>query len=172
MIAIPALPEPFRFDPRYTALVMIDMQRDFIEPGGFGAALGNEVSLLAPVVDAAAALVAWCRARGIWGIHTKECHRPDLSDCPPAKRRRGKPSLRIGDPGVMGRILVDGEPGADFVPALAPAPGDLVVAPHDCYAGTWRLLNARRAKRQFEVRFVDQTDGGALAADQTVRMDC
>jgi len=128
MITIPAQPDPFRFDPRRTALVMIDMQRDFIEPGGFGATLGNDVSLLAPVVDAAAALVAWCRAQGIWVVHTKECHRPDLSDCPPAKLRRGRPSLRIGDPGVMGRILIDGEPGADFVPALAPAPGDLVIA--------------------------------------------
>jgi biuret amidohydrolase len=128
MRSVPALPDPFHFEPARTALVMIDMQRDFIEPGGFGATLGNDVSLLAPVVKAAADLVAWCRTQGIWVIHTNECHRPDLSDCPPAKLRRGKPSLRIGDPGVMGRILVDGEPGADFVPQLTPAPGDLVIA--------------------------------------------
>lgn len=128
LLRIQARPGPFDFDPRRTALVMIDMQRDFIEPGGFGAALGNDVSLLAPVVPAAVRLVAWARGLGLAIVHTKECHRPDLSDCPPAKRLRGRPSLRIGDAGPMGRILVDGEPGADFVPALAPQPGDLVIA--------------------------------------------
>lgn len=127
-VTLNARPTPFTFDPARTALVMIDMQRDFIEPGGFGASLGNDVALLAPVVSAAASLVAACREMGLWVVHTKECHRPDLSDCPPAKRLRGKPSLRIGDPGPMGRILIDGEPGADFVAALQPAPGDLVVA--------------------------------------------
>jgi len=125
---VEARPGPFEFEPRHTALVMIDMQRDFIEPGGFGAALGNDVSQLAPVVPAAAALLDWARSRGLMIVHTKECHRPDLSDCPPAKRLRGKPSLRIGDPGPMGRILVDGEPGADFVAALYPHPGDVVIA--------------------------------------------
>src|SRR5687767_9132649 len=90
MITINAQPTPFSFDPAHTALVMIDMQRDFIEPGGFGATLGNDVSLLEPVVPAAAELIAWCRANGVWVIHTQECHRPDLSDCPPAKRLRGK----------------------------------------------------------------------------------
>lgn len=128
MIALRALPDTYHFDPAHTALVMIDMQRDFIEPGGFGATLGNDVSLLAPVVDAAVELVACCRAMGLLVVHTKECHRPDLSDCPPAKLQRGRPSLRIGDPGVMGRILIDGEPGSDFVPELKPAPGDLVIA--------------------------------------------
>ncbi|MBX3622360.1 MAG: cysteine hydrolase [Rhizobacter sp.] len=128
MIVLPAQPGPFTFDPAHTALVMIDMQRDFIEPGGFGATLGNDVSLLAPVVPAAAQLIAWCRTNGILVIHTQECHRPDLSDCPPAKRLRGKPSLRIGDPGPMGRILILGEPGAGFVPELMPQAGDLVVA--------------------------------------------
>jgi nicotinamidase-related amidase len=128
MITVDAQPGPFGFDPAHTALVMIDMQRDFIEPGGFGATLGNDVSLLAPVVPAAAELIAWCRAHGVWVIHTQECHRPDLSDCPPAKRLRGKPSLRIGDPGPMGRILIHGEPGAGFVPELLPQDGDLVVA--------------------------------------------
>jgi len=128
MISIQALPTAFEFDPAHTALVMIDMQRDFIEPGGFGAVLGNDVTQLAPVVPAAAALIHWARQRGVLIVHTKECHRPDLSDCPPSKRLRGKPSLRIGDPGPMGRILIDGEPGADFVPALAPKPGDIVIA--------------------------------------------
>jgi nicotinamidase-related amidase len=127
-ITIDAQPSAFSFAPARTALVMIDMQRDFIEPGGFGAALGNDVSLLLPVVDAAVQLIAWCRAHGVLVVHTKECHRPDLSDCPPTKLARGRPSLRIGDLGAMGRILIDGEPGADFVPALAPQPGDVVIA--------------------------------------------
>ena len=128
MLIAEALPKPYRFDPAHTALIMIDMQRDFIEPGGFGAALGNDLSQLAPVVPAAVALIAWAREKGIVIVHTKECHRPDLSDCPPAKRQRGLPSLRIGDPGPMGRILIDGEPGADFVPELTPQPGDVVIA--------------------------------------------
>jgi nicotinamidase-related amidase len=128
MIQVDALPGPFEFEPAHTALLMIDMQRDFIEPGGFGAALGNDVSLLSPVVPAAAELVALCRAMGVLVVHTQECHRPDLSDCPPAKRLRGKPSLRIGDPGPMGRILIEGEPGAGFVPELMPQPGDVVIA--------------------------------------------
>jgi len=127
MLTIDARPGPFRFDPRRTALVMIDMQRDFIEPGGFGATLGNDVSLLAPVVPAAAALIEWARRQRLLIVHTKECHRADLADCPPAKRSRGKPSLRIGDPGPMGRILIDGEAGADFVDAVAPQTGDIVV---------------------------------------------
>jgi biuret amidohydrolase len=128
LLNVDARPAGFAFDPRRTALVMIDMQRDFIEPGGFGAALGNDVSLLAPVVPAAAALVAWARRLGLSIVHTRECHRPDLSDCPPSKRLRGAPRLRIGDPGPMGRILIDGEPGADFVPELAPQDGDIVIA--------------------------------------------
>jgi len=128
MVQVDALPGPFEFEPAHTALLMIDMQRDFIEPGGFGAALGNDVSLLAPVVPAAAELVALCRAMGVLVVHTQECHRPDLSDCPPAKRLRGKPSLRIGDPGPMGRILIEGEPGAGFVPELMPEAGDVVIA--------------------------------------------
>jgi nicotinamidase-related amidase len=122
-----ALPFPFGFDPAATAVIVIDMQRDFLEPGGFGAALGNDVSLLAAVVEPAARLIAGARAAGVPVLHTRECHRPDLSDCPPAKRDRGSPSLRIGDAGPMGRILIAGEPGADIVPALAPAPGEIVI---------------------------------------------
>ncbi len=128
LLTIPALPGPFSFDPAHTAVVMIDMQRDFIEPGGFGAALGNDVSLLAPVVPAAAALIAWARSLGMLIVHTQECHRADLSDCPPAKLRRGQPSLRIGDAGPMGRILIHGEPGAGFLPELMPKAGDVVIA--------------------------------------------
>jgi len=122
-----ALPFDFVFAPARTALLMIDMQRDFIEPGGFGASLGNDVDRLARVVGPARELLDWARASGIAPVHTRECHRPDLSDCPPSKRLRGAPALRIGDPGPMGRILVDGEPGADFVPALAPRTGELEI---------------------------------------------
>ena len=127
MPVVRARPYEYAFDRAKTALVVIDMQRDFIEPGGFGAALGNDVSLLLPVVQAAAELVAWARTHGLLIVHTQECHKSDLSDCPPAKRLRGRPSLRIGDVGSMGRILIDGEPGADFVPQLAPQPGDVVI---------------------------------------------
>ncbi|RPH45929.1 MAG: cysteine hydrolase [Burkholderiales bacterium] len=124
---VKARPFDFAFDPNATALVMIDMQRDFIEPGGFGESLGNDVGHLAKVVGPAMDLLAWARMRGLLVVHTRECHRPDLSDCPPAKRLRGAPSTRIGDPGPMGRILIDGEPGADFVPGLAPLPGEVEI---------------------------------------------
>lgn len=122
-----AEPFDFPFERAGTALVVIDMQRDFIEPGGFGAALGNDVSRLAAVVPTVARLIAGFRRAGLPVIHTRECHRPDLSDCPPAKRLRGAPSLRIGDAGPMGRILVAGEPGAEIVAACAPAPGETVI---------------------------------------------
>ncbi|MCF1707525.1 cysteine hydrolase [Tabrizicola sp. J26] len=124
---VAARPFPLRFDPATTALIVIDMQRDFIEPGGFGAALGNDVSVLAAIIPTVAALIEGFRAAGLPVIHTRECHRPDLSDCPPAKRERGKPSLRIGDPGPMGRILIAGEPGAEIVPQLLPAAGEIVI---------------------------------------------
>ena len=122
-----ALPFAFAFAPETTALIVIDMQRDFIQPGGFGAALGNDVTLLAAIIPTVARLLAGFRAAGLPVIHTRECHRPDLSDCPPAKRLRGKPSLRIGDPGPMGRILIAGEPGAEIVPELAANPDELVI---------------------------------------------
>jgi nicotinamidase-related amidase len=122
-----AKPYAYEFPPDRTALVVIDMQRDFLEPGGFGAALGNDVARLAPAIAPAARLLAAFRRHGLAVIHTREAHRPDLSDCPPAKRMRGAGKLRIGDVGPMGRILVAGEPGADIVPALRPAPGELVI---------------------------------------------
>lgn len=123
-----ARPFPYRFEPSRLALLCIDLQRDFCLPGGFGETLGNDVSRIAPCLPVAARLQAAFRARGLPVIHTKECHRPDLSDLWPAKRDRGSPALRIGEPGPMGRILVDGEPGSDFVPECAPLPGELVVA--------------------------------------------
>jgi nicotinamidase-related amidase len=127
MIRIDAEPFAYTLAPGATALVVIDMQRDFIEPGGFGASLGNDVSRLLPAIAPIAALLAAWRARGWPVLHTREAHRPDLSDCPPAKRGRGEPTLRIGDPGPMGRLLVAGEPGTEIIPALAPAPGERVI---------------------------------------------
>lgn len=122
-----ARPFAYDFDLASTALVLIDMQRDFIEPGGFGETLGNDVSLLAAIVPATqAVLAAWRQAGGLV-VHTREAHRPDLSDCPPAKRLRGAPSLRIGDEGPMGRILVAGEPGNQIIDALAPIEGEWVI---------------------------------------------
>ena len=127
MPTVSAQPGSFTFPLAATALVIIDMQRDFIEPGGFGAALGNDVSLLRPTIPVVAALLAACRRRGMTVVHTREGHRSDLSDCPPAKLRRGRPSLRIGDDGPMGRILVLGEPGNEILPAVAPVAGELVI---------------------------------------------
>ena len=127
MLTIHAQPFDFCFEMAGTALVVIDMQRDFIEPGGFGESLGNDVSLLSAIVPACQAMLSAWREAGGRVVHTREAHRPDLSDCPPAKRNRGQPSLRIGDQGPMGRILVAGEPGCDIIPALAPLPGELVI---------------------------------------------
>lgn len=127
MAVIKAAPFDFPFDPATLGLVVIDMQRDFMEPGGFGATLGNDVSLLRAIIPTTAQLIAGFRAAGLPVIHTRECHKPDLSDLPPAKRNRGAPSLRIGDPGPMGRILIAGEPGAEIIPELAPQPGETVI---------------------------------------------
>ena len=127
MPEIAARPYPYSFAPAGTALVVIDMQRDFIERGGFGEALGNDVSRLAAIVPTVRDLLAWARGHGIRVVHTREGHRPDLADCPPAKRQRGQPALRIGDAGPMGRILVDGQPGNDIVPDLAPRSGETVI---------------------------------------------
>jgi nicotinamidase-related amidase len=124
---IAATPFPFPFAPGHTALVIIDMQRDFVEPGGFGASLGNDVSLLHGAIEPIARLLAAWRLRGWPIVHTRESHKANLSDCPPAKRLRGAPSLRIGDAGPMGRLLIRGEPGTAIIPALAPEVGELVI---------------------------------------------
>jgi len=109
------------------ALVIIDMQRDFLEPGGFGEMLGNDVTQLGSIVPTLKGLLDFCRQKGLTIIHTLEGHQPDLSDCPPSKRKRGKGSLTIGDEGPMGRILIRGEPGNAIIPELAPIAGEIVI---------------------------------------------
>ncbi len=128
MIAnVPARPFAFRLDTDRAALVVIDMQRDFVEPGGFGASLGNDVSRLQAIVPTVSRLIAFFREKGWPVAHTRECHLADLSDCPPAKRLRGGVSPRIGDAGPMGRLLIRGEPGASIIPECAPLPGEIVI---------------------------------------------
>jgi nicotinamidase-related amidase len=125
--AVLAEPGPIAVDWGTTALVIIDMQRDFMEPGGFGETLGNDVSQLASAVAPIAAVLKASRETGMMVVHTREGHLPDLSDAPPAKIERGAPSLRIGDPGPMGRILIRGEAGHDIIPALYPVEGEIVI---------------------------------------------
>ncbi|NGO53916.1 cysteine hydrolase family protein [Allomesorhizobium camelthorni] len=127
MPEIAAKPFSFTFHPSTTALVVIDMQRDFAEPGGFGASLGNDVSRVQAIIPTVRRLMDGFRAAGLPVIHTMECHRPDLSDLPPAKRDRGSPAIRIGDPGPMGRVLIAGEPGTAIIAEVAPLPGEIVI---------------------------------------------
>jgi len=119
-VRVEAEPAALVVDLAAAALVIIDMQRDFLEPGGFGEALGNDVSLLRAAVAPCAAVLAAARRLDLFVIHTREGHRPDLSDAPPYKIERGDPATRIGARGPMGRILVRGEPGHDIVPELYP----------------------------------------------------
>jgi nicotinamidase-related amidase len=124
---LPAEPAPIELDWSKTALVIIDMQRDFLEPGGFGATLGNDVTQLASAVGPCQAVLSAARSADILVVHTREGHLPDLSDAPIAKLQRGAPSLRIGDPGPMGRILIRGEPGHDIIQELAPLDEEIVI---------------------------------------------
>src|ERR1700752_4163382 len=124
---VAAEPEPIELDWSSTALVIIDMQRDFMEPGGFGETLGNDVSQLARAVQPIASVLNAARNLGMLVVHTREGHLPDLSDAPPAKIERGAPSLRIGDPGPMGRILIRGEAGHDIIPVLYPRDSEIVI---------------------------------------------
>lgn len=124
---VKAEPEPIELDWRSTALIIIDMQRDFIEPGGFGSSLGNDVSKLRRAIEPCQALLAAARRLGMMVIHTREGHRPDLSDAHPAKVMRGNPSTRIGAEGPMGRILIRGEAGHDIIPELYPIEGEMVI---------------------------------------------
>jgi nicotinamidase-related amidase len=126
-LTVEANPFPFCFAVERSALIVIDMQRDFIESGGFGESLGNDVTRLQAIVPTVRKLLELCRRAGMLVIHTREGHRADLADCPPAKRERGSPALRIGDPGTMGRLLIIGEPGQDIVSELAPVAGEIVL---------------------------------------------
>jgi len=126
-VRIEAEPYPLQIDVSRSALVIIDMQRDFLEPGGFGAALGNDVSLLKAAVEPIRNVLNSARETGVLVIHTREGHRPDLADAPPLKVDRGDPKTRIGAPGPMGRILVRGEPGHDIIPELYPVAGEPVI---------------------------------------------
>ena len=126
-MVIDAEPEPVAVDSDRTALIIIDMQRDFLEPGGFGETLGNDVSLLSAAIKPCKALLDRARRTGMLVIHTREGHRPDMTDAPRAKVERGAPSLRIGAPGPMGRILIRGHEGHDIVPDLYPQEGEPVI---------------------------------------------
>ncbi|MFC0042681.1 cysteine hydrolase family protein [Actinomadura rayongensis] len=126
-LEVDASPYSYAFDPHHTALLVIDMQRDFLEPGGFGATLGNDVGLLQRVVPPLRDTLHATRAAGLTVVHTREGHLPDLSDCPPAKRRRGAPTLRIGDDGPLGRVLIRGEYGHGIIDDLAPLPTETVI---------------------------------------------
>jgi biuret amidohydrolase len=122
-----AEPYPLPFDPRSTALLIIDMQRDFVEPGGFGEMLGNDVSLLRSTIEPCRRVLEAARRAGLTVIHTREGHRPDLTDAPPSKLRRGGLEVGIGDQGPMGRVLVRGEYGHDIIPELYPLPQEPVI---------------------------------------------
>src|SRR3954449_3665464 len=125
-VEIAAEPYPFDFSPEKCALLIIDMQRDFLEPGGFGELLGNDVAQLRPTIDPIACVLTAARANGVLVVHTREGHRPDLSDCPPAKLTRGGQTF-IGTEGPMGRILVRGEQGHDIIEQLYPIEGEPII---------------------------------------------
>ena len=127
MLSMKAEPYDFEFDPKKTALVMIDFQRDFVYPGGFGESLGNDTSLLLAALPAAERVLKACREAGIFVIHTREGHRADLSDLPRAKYERGNPTIHIGDEGPMGRLLVRGSHGHDIVEEVYPIAGEPIV---------------------------------------------
>jgi len=126
-VTVQAEPYPFEFIPATCALLLIDLQRDFLEPGGFGEMLGNDVSQLRRVIEPNRKLLAAWRDKALPVMHTREGHRPDLSDLPPAKKIRGGGKTTIGDVGPMGRILVRGEAGHDIIPELYPLASEPVI---------------------------------------------
>lgn len=126
-LTITAEPYPLAFNPTSTALLIIDMQRDFLEPGGFGEMLGNDVSLLRSAIEPCQFLLEAARQAGLLVIHTREGHRPDLTDAPPSKLSRGGLETGIGDPGPLGRVLIRGEYGHDIIPELYPQGDEPVI---------------------------------------------
>jgi biuret amidohydrolase len=126
VLTIDAEPYAFTFTPASCALLIVDMQRDFLEPGGFGEALGNDVSRLRRTIAPNQRLLATWRALGLSVFHTREGHRPDLSDLPPAKKARGR-SATIGDLGPMGRILIRGERGHEIIAELTPLADEPII---------------------------------------------
>src|ERR1700690_1003797 len=124
---VDAKPYEYSLNLAAAALLIIDMQRDFLEPGGFGEMLGNDVSQLRRTIEPNRQLLAAWREEGLKVIHTREGHRPDLTDLPPAKKVRGHSKTSIGDPGPMGRILIRGEAGHDIIPELCPQPGEAII---------------------------------------------
>ena len=153
MAKVDAQPYEFELEPASAALVIIDMQRDFVDPGGFGEALGNDVSLLRKAIAPTRRALDGARRHEMLVIHTREGHRPDLSDLPPSKKLRGRLKNGIGDPGPMGRILVRGEYGHDIIDALRPIPGEIVLdkASYGAFCGTncERILRGRGVETLF-----------------------
>lgn len=122
--SIQAEPKNFEFDIEKTALIIIDMQRDFCYPGGFGEELGNDISLTRSIIPTVEKVLKAAREKGMTVVHTREGHRKDLTDLPANKRERGG---GIGEEGPMGRILVRGEYGHDIVDELQPIDGEVVI---------------------------------------------
>lgn len=128
MVLISAQPYDYKLPVKGLGLLIIDMQRDFLEPGGFGEALGNDISYLRQIVPTVQQLLQVFRSLQLPIFHTIEGHAPDLSDCPSSKLQRGKSNLKIGDVGAMGRILILGEPGNTIIPELSPIAGEFVIS--------------------------------------------
>ena len=124
---IEAEPNFVRFSMESAALVLIDMQRDFLEAGGFGELLGNDVSLLRSTIEPCRAVLEAARQSGLLVVHTREGHMPDLSDAPESKLKRGNLEVGIGDQGPMGRVLIRGEKGHDIIPELRPQPEEPII---------------------------------------------